>query len=133
MGRESTQGMSNELDTAGKVIAATADLRDTNGRLSAAKIAERFGIPLGRLAKALGRTKQAVSQAPDAQVLQKELRQFERVARLGAIFNPQEFADWLNQPNKHVVGNAAPIELLLDGRAEAVGDFAEAILTGAPI
>jgi hypothetical protein len=116
-----------------KVIAATADLRTESGRLSAAKIAERFGIPLSHLAKALGRTKQAVSQTPDSPALQKDLWQFERVARLGAIFNAQEFAAWLNQPNKHIVGNGAPIELLLDGRAEAVGDFSEGILTGSPM
>lgn len=120
------------LAGARKVIAATKNLRAANGRLSAQAVADRFGLKLAQLAKACGKTKQAVAQTPDAPSLQAALRQFERVARLEAVLTHDEFRAWLNQSNQHLDGDA-PIDLLQGGEVEVVADLAESMLTGTPL
>jgi hypothetical protein len=48
------------------VLAATANLREANGNLSAARVTKLFGVSASQLTGWLRRTKQAVSKTPDA-------------------------------------------------------------------
>lgn len=61
------------------------------------------------------------------------VKQFERIGLLGEVFTEKEIYEWLQTPNKHIVGNQTPIQLFLNGQAEAVGDLVDAIITGSPI
>ncbi len=114
------------------IIDATADLRAESGRLDAAKIAKVFGIREVELADALGVTKQALSKTPDSKRIQEMLRHFDRTARLRAVFrDDKKFRSWLRMPRASL-DDAQPIDLLLGGEANIVGDLAEDMITGAP-
>lgn len=123
---------SSPLDKVKGVMGATADLRESNGNLSAVRVAKVFGVSLSQLAGWLGRTKQAVSKTPDADSLQDALVYFERVARLRLLTKGDaEFRKWLRTPHPDVVGKN-PLELLDRGEWQALADFVESILTGTP-
>jgi uncharacterized protein (DUF2384 family) len=110
----------------------TRDLRVANGNLAADRVAKLFGIPLSRLAKWLGRTKQAVSKTPDADSLQDSLGYFERIARLRLVTQGDaEFRQWLRTPHPSVAGKD-PMELLARGEWQALADFVDDILSGTP-
>ena len=120
------------LDTMKGVAAATADLREGNGNLSAVRMARLFGVSVSQLAGWLGRTKQAVGKTPDADSLQAALGYFERVARLRlALRNEREFRQWLRTPHE-LLENATPLELLAKGDWQALADYVDDLLTGAP-
>lgn len=119
------------LDRVKGVAAATADLRERNGNLSAARVANVFGVSLSQLAGWLGRTKQAVSKTPDADSLQEALGYFERVARLRMVMqNAGEFRKWL-RTSHDLLENASPLDLLAKGERQAVADYVDDMLTGA--
>ena len=123
---------SSPLDTVKVVATATADLREGNGNLSAVRIARLFGVSRSQLAGWLGRTKQAVSKTPDADSLQAALGYFERVARLRLVLrNEREFRQWLRTPHE-LLENATPLELLAKGEWQAMADYVDDLLTGAP-
>jgi hypothetical protein len=120
------------LDQVKAVIESTADLREANGNLSAARVARVFGVTLSQLAEWLGRTKQALSKTPDADSLQEPLGYFERVARLRMITNGDaEFRKWLRAPHEFL-DNAPPLKLLARREWQALADYVEDILTGNP-
>jgi hypothetical protein len=120
------------LDQVKAVIESTADLREANGNLSAARVARVFGVSLSQLAEWLGRTKQSLSKTPDADSLQERLGYFERVARLRMITNGDaEFRKWLRAPHE-LLDNAPPLELLARREWQALADYVEDILTGNP-
>ena len=120
------------LDQAKSVVRATADLREANGKLSAVRVAKVFGVSVSQLAGWLGRTKQGVSKTPDADSLQEPLGYFERVARLRlAMRSEVEFRKWLRTPHE-LLNNAAPLECLAKGEWQAVTDYVDDMLTGAP-
>ena len=114
-----------------KVLEATASLRSEAARLHAGRIAGMFGLSVAELAGLLGRTRQAVSQTPDAESLQPSLRPFERIARLRSVLSESDFRSWLNLANPHLE-NRTPLEIVRGGRADAVANLAEDMLTGAP-
>jgi hypothetical protein len=129
---DTTPPRKSPLDQMKEVLEATADLREDNGNLSAARIAKVFGVSLGQLADWLGRTKQALSKTPDADSLQEPLAYFERVARLRLLTkNDGEFRKWLRTAHPDVDGKN-PLELLARGEGQAIADFVESILTGTP-
>lgn len=126
------QARPSPLDQVKQVLAATADLREENGKLSAVRIAKVFGISLSQLAGWLKRTKQAVSKTPDADSLQPSLEFFERVARLrGVTENDAEFRKWLRTSNA-TLGRRTPLDLLASGQWQALADKVNDMLTGAP-
>lgn len=130
-----TPSASLEHDPLGRikgVIDATSDLRAESGRLSAALVAEVFGIPIAEVARILGQSRQAVSKSPDAESRQKGLRLFERIARLRAVLPAKDFSAWLNMTRPEL-DNRAPIDLVRDRKVAKVADFAEDMLTGAPV
>jgi hypothetical protein len=120
------------LDQAKAVVQATADLRETNGNLSAARVAKLYGVSLSQLAAWLGRSKQGVSKTPDADSLQEALVYFERVARARlAMQNDGEFRKWLRTPHE-LLDNAPPLDLMAKGEWQAMADYVDDMLTGAP-
>ena len=120
------------LEQVHAIIAATKDLRTPGGNLSAAAVAKLFGVSLSRLAKWLGRTRQAVSKAPDAASLQGELSHFERIARLRAVLgNSNDFRKWLRMANQQLDGRT-PLQMLDEGRWQVVADLVDDMLTGSP-
>jgi len=120
------------LDRMKAVMEATADLREANGNLSAARVARVFGVSLSQLAEWLGRTKQALSKTPDADSLQESLGYFERVARLRMITDGDaNFRKWLRTPHE-LLDNAPPLALIANREWQALADYVEDILTGNP-
>ena len=119
------------LDQVNELLHATADLRVESGNLSAAAVAKVFGISISQLAGWLGRTRQALSKTPDADLLQNELAYFERVARLRALIPKDGFVKWLRMPNSQLDGNP-PLEILAAGKGQVVSDLVDDMLAGAP-
>lgn len=120
------------LDKAKGVMTATADLRERNGNLSAVRVAKLYGVSLSQLAGWLDRTKQAVSKTPDADSLQAALGYFERVARLRLVLgNEVEFRKWLRTSHE-LLENGTPLELMAKGEWQAMADYVDDMLTGAP-
>lgn len=114
-----------------KVIAATADLRTADGRLSAERVADAFGLSTAELAGLLGRSRQAVGKTPSAESIQPGLLPFERVARLRAILDSSDFRRWLNMPSAELDGRT-PLALIRAGKVDVVAERAEDMLTGSP-
>ncbi len=119
------------IDRVQSVVKATEDLRMTNGRLSAERIAPAFGISLNQLATWLGRSRQAISKTPAADSIQDELSFFERVARLRSVLSPGAFRKWLRMPNSQI-DDKTPLELLAAGERQVMADLVDDMLTGAP-
>jgi hypothetical protein len=120
------------LDTVKTVAASTADLRLANGNISAERVAKTYGVSLSQLAKWLARSRQTVSKTPDADSLQNALGYFERVARLRLIMKSDgEFRKWLRTP-QDVLEKASPMQVLAKGEWQAMADFVDDALTGAP-
>lgn len=127
-----TPARKSPLDQVKAVIESTADLREANGNLSAARLAKVFGVSLSQLAEWLGRTKQSLSKTPDADSLQEPLGYFERVARLRMITRGDaDFRKWLRTPHEFL-DNASPLELLARREWQNLADYVEDILTGNP-
>lgn len=111
---------------------ATANLREPNGNLSAARVSQLFGVSLTQLAQWLGRTKQSISKTPDADSLQDPLGYFERVARLRLITKTDaEFRKWIRHPDPDLDAKN-PMELLARGEWQAIADWVDDILSGTP-
>jgi acetyl-CoA acetyltransferase len=106
-------------------------LHDSSPAISAVRVADAFGLSVAELAEILGRSRQAVSKAPAADALQKDLRAFERVARLRAIVEPAEFRHWLRSECPDLEGST-PLEQIRKGRVGVVADLVEDLLTGSP-
>jgi len=120
------------LDRIKAVATATKDLRLSNGRLSAVKVAALFGVSLSELSTWLGRSKQALSKTPDAESLQDSLGFFERIARLRLVgATDAEFRKWLRTPDD-TLSNRSPLDLVKAGLWQEMADKVNDMLTGAP-
>lgn len=120
------------LDHVAEVVAATKDLRDKSGKLSAHRVAKAFGVPKSQIARWLGRSRQAIGKTPDAESLQAPLGYLERIARLRSALDDQgDFRRWLNLPNRQLDGKS-PIDLIEEGRSQVVADLVDDALTGSP-
>lgn len=119
------------LDRIEKVLAATRDLRAGNGNLSAHLIADLCGISLSELGRWLGRSRQALSKAPEAESLQDALAFFERIARIRLRLSDVDFRKWLRIPNALLDGKR-PLDLLAQGKWQVLADFVDDLLTGSP-
>lgn len=120
------------LDNVRTILAATKDLRTPAGKLSAEKIARTFGVTPSRLAQWLGRSRQALLQAPDSDSLQLQLGYFERIARLRTVLEElADFRKWIRMPND-LLGNRQPLELIAEGKWQEIADLVDDMLVGAP-
>jgi len=120
------------LDNVRAIVAATKDLRVSTGRLSVPAIATLYGVSVSRLAKWLGRSRQALHKTPDADSVQRQLEFFERIARLRAVLEePDDFRRWLRMPNG-AFGGKRPMDLLDEHRLQVVADLVDDMLTGSP-
>lgn len=114
-----------------EIIAATRDLRARSGKLAANLVATSFGFSVAELADLLGKSRQSVSKTPDSDALQPLLRPFERIARLRAILDDEDFRSWLHLANAELEGRT-PVDVIRAGNASVVADLAEDMLTGQP-
>ncbi len=120
------------LDQSMAVKTATADLRVASGNLAADRIARLYGISVSQLAGWMGRTKQAVNKTPDADSLQNALGFFERAARLRLLTKTDaEFRKWLRSPHQSL-NDKAPLDVLAEGKWQAMADYVAHILIGTP-
>lgn len=128
---ELERSLPDPLGEVKKIAAATNDLRNDQGRLSAALVANAFGITESELARHLGKTRQAINKNPATASLQKALRSYERIARLRSTLTPAEFIAWLGRPVWDL-DDKSPLEAIASGHSEAVADYAEDALLGTP-
>ncbi|MGH7785608.1 MAG: MbcA/ParS/Xre antitoxin family protein, partial [Candidatus Binatia bacterium] len=120
------------LDKVRAFVAATKDLRGPRGRLSAEPIAQLYGVSVSHVAAWMGRSRQAVTKAPEADSVQQQLAFFERIARLRAVMNePADFRRWLRMPNEDLQGKS-PLDLLDAREPQVVADLVDDMLTGSP-
>jgi hypothetical protein len=92
-----------------------------SGNLDASRIAARLGIPLKRLAEAVGYTPQGLLRNPTSDRLQPALAEIAYVlSRLRVLLADQRsMAIWLRAPHPDL-GGATPLSFLLSARAAAV-------------
>ena len=122
------------LACAAKVVEIAApELRDEgSGRFDARRIAARLGVSVNRLAPATGVSQQALSRRPDSPRAQKGLTSVARVlAALGELHPGGKAKKWLNAPNPRM-GDTAPLDLVLQGRADEVSRMLERAIEGIP-
>ena len=113
-------------------VAAPELCDERSGRFDAKRIAERLGVSVNRLAPATGVSQQALSKRPDSPRAQKGLAFIARVlAALDELHPAAGTKMWLNTPRSRL-GDAAPLELILQGRADAVARMLERALEGIP-
>ncbi|HET9594101.1 MAG TPA: MbcA/ParS/Xre antitoxin family protein [Anaeromyxobacteraceae bacterium] len=104
---------------------------DASGRIDAKRVAAYLDVPLTALSRAIGKDYKAVFKSPASAALQPLLSAVHRtiVALLRVYGDRARALAWLNTANLEL-GGARPMELVLDGRAEAVADLVEATLAG---
>lgn len=110
------------------------DLHDkATGRLDARFVATFFGLKLGELLPALGRKAAAVYKTPDADSLQAPLQVLETIASglVRLTGSPKHARMWLRSANP-ALDTHAPIELLTQGKVNALADFVQDLLEGSP-
>ncbi len=108
-------------------------LHTSNGRLDASKVSALYGISLAALARALGRSEQAVHKTPTSPALQSDLRLYERIAALLLRLTGSEtgLRAWMQTGNPELE-NETPMTLLLNGEGKVVAELLEAVLCGEP-
>jgi len=91
------------------------------GNLDARRIAVRLGVPLQRLAPAVGYTPQGLLKNPTSDRLQPGLAEIAYVlTRLRALLDDDRSVSlWLRAPHPDL-GGATPLSLMLAGRTAAV-------------
>lgn len=119
------------LDEVRELVAATEDLREPQGNISAKAVAKVFGVSVNQLADWLGRSRQSLAKTPAADSLQNDLAFFERVARVRAVMPAARFQKWIRMRH-HALDGKSPLELLAEGEGQVVADFVDDMLTGAP-
>src|SRR6266496_621035 len=104
-------------------VLAHADprLHSFAGKLDARRIAARLGVPLKRLAPALGYTPQGLSKNPTSDNLQVSLAEIAYVLnRLRSLVaDDRSVAIWLRAPHPDL-GGSTPLSYILSGRTSAV-------------
>ena len=104
---------------------AVPDLRAPSGRLDATKVAERLGVPIARLAKVVGVSRQALSQTPDSPGAQSLLHPIARaLGTLGHVFTREDERKWLHTPHQRLAGRT-PLDAIMSGEADVVDRMLE--------
>ncbi|MEY4510616.1 MAG: hypothetical protein RLZZ450_2738 [Pseudomonadota bacterium] len=104
-----------------------------SGRIDADRIATFLGISLRQLAQVCGWNYTTVHKTPDAPSVQEALGPFARTFELLNKLHPnaQSARSWLNTPHREF-DERTPLQVMLDGRADAVRDMLEAAYLGLP-
>lgn len=103
------------------------------GRIDAQAVADYLGIPLKRLAAAVGMKYAGLHKTPDSPRAQEALRPIVRVLELAnrAFGGGDRVRRWLNRP-LHELEDDAPLAVMLAGEADAVETLLENALNGIP-
>ena len=121
------------LDQVDTIDSFGDDLRDDiTGRLDAKKVCTLFDIKLGRIAEAVGVTRQTLDENPTSEKAQPLLRLFERVARFRAhpqIKDAAALRKWFRRPLPMFSGHPAE-ELFQAGKLDLVAEKVDQLLTG---
>jgi hypothetical protein len=104
-----------------------------SGRIDADRVATFLGISLRSLARAFGWNYTTVHKTPDSPSVQEALGPFARTIELLRKLHPsaQSAREWLNTPHRELE-ERAPLQVMLDGRADAVRDMLEGAYLGLP-
>jgi len=104
-----------------------------SGRIDAREVANFLGVPLARLAGALGVKYPALHKTPSAPGLQEKLRPIkESIDLVSSItISKSDARAWLNNPHPDL-GGSTPMEVILEGQAGAVVTLLDNALSGIP-
>jgi hypothetical protein len=107
---------------------------ERSGRLDAQRVASYLGIPLRRLADAVGLGYAGVHKTPDSPRVQEKIRPVVRVLELAnRVFgNAERVRTWLNRPLAELE-DESPLAVILAGEADAVETLLVNALTGIPV
>lgn len=104
-----------------------------SGRIDAQAVAEFLDVPLAKLAGALGVKYPALHKTPSAPGLQERLgpikQSIDLVSRI--TVSKSDARAWLNNPHPDL-GGSTPMEVILDGEADAVVTLLANALSGIP-
>lgn len=101
------------------------------GRLDGQKIANAIAVPAKEIARVVGVSPAALQKNPAARSIQAPLREIVfSLATLQRLLGSREAAlVWLNAPNPEFEGKA-PLQLILDNKADAVAGLIRDVLAG---
>jgi DNA-binding response OmpR family regulator len=104
-----------------------------SGRVDARRVAEYLGVPLAKLASALGARYRTLFKTPSAESVQESLRPIKRVLTILSemIGDQRTVRAWLNSPHADL-GMRTPIQVMLEGHVDAVLRILENALEGIP-
>jgi antitoxin Xre/MbcA/ParS-like protein len=104
-----------------------------SGRIDASKVADFLGVALPQVAAAVGASYGAVHKTPDAPSLQKGLGPMKRSLTLlsRATRSRRDARAWLNTPHPDL-GEKTPLDVILDGHADALVTLLENTVAGLP-
>ena len=109
---------------------AVPELRSRNGRLDSSRIADRLGVSVAQLAKLSGVSRQALSKMPDSPTVQPALDPIARsLSILDAVLPPAGVRKWLGASHP-MLGDEAPLAVILDRRGESVARLLESAREG---
>ena len=105
----------------------------STGRMDATKVAKYLGVPLAKLADALGSNYTAAHKTPAAAGLQKQLTPIKQSLAILSemIGDASTVRVWLNSPHPDL-GKRRPIDVILEGRAGALLAILENARDGIP-
>jgi hypothetical protein len=105
-----------------------------SGRINAQSVADYLGVPLKKLANAVGVGYAGIHKTPDSPRVQVKLRPVVRVLELAnrAFGNAEQVRKWLNRP-LHELEDESPLAVILAGEADAVETLLVNALTGVPV
>lgn len=120
-------------DASTSLLFGVPAVHDETGDIAVADLASLLEVSQAQLARSLGVSRQLLSQSPRSPRVQRGLRRLEYLfARLRNLTgSPAKARIWLKMGHPDFDG-VAPIELLEEGRLEAVEDLLLAIETGSP-
>ncbi|CAN5895080.1 hypothetical protein BH24DEI2_BH24DEI2_12820 [soil metagenome] len=121
------------IEAAHPLLFGVPQIHDASGDITPADLAALLEISQAQLARTLGVNRQLLNRSPGSPRVQRGLRRveylFARVRNLtGSALNARM---WLKMGHPDFDG-VAPVELLEEGRIEAVEDLVLAIETGSP-
>jgi CheY-like chemotaxis protein len=104
-----------------------------SGRIDAREVADFLGVPLAKLAGALGVKYPALHKTPSAPGLQEKLRPIKESIDLvsNITISKSDARAWLNYPHPDL-GRQTPLEVILEGSADAIVTMLSNALDGIP-
>jgi hypothetical protein len=104
-----------------------------SGRLDAQRIADYLNIPLAQLAGALGKRYQTLYKTPAGASVQEKLFPIKRSLDIlsDVIGDRATVLAWLNSPHQDL-GMRTPLQVILEGRADAVEGMLTNAVAGLP-